>query len=40
VTDLDVGKPRTATGKELRQQGLAVEIGQQPGSALIKYRKL
>ena len=29
VTDLDVGKPRTATGKELQDQGLAVKIGEQ-----------
>jgi alpha-galactosidase len=40
VTDLDVGKPRTMMGKELQERGLAVEISQQPGSALIKYRKL
>jgi len=40
VTDLDAGKPRTVAGRELREQGLAVKIGEQPGSALIKYRKL
>jgi alpha-galactosidase len=40
VTNLDVGKPQTATGKELQHAGLTVKIGEQPGSALIKYRKL
>jgi len=40
VTDLDVGKPKTLSGQELLNRGLPVEIGQQPGSALIKYRKL
>ncbi|MFZ1937413.1 MAG: alpha-galactosidase [Thermoguttaceae bacterium] len=40
VTDIDAGKPKTFSGQELLNQGLSVEIGQQPGSALIKYRKL
>ncbi len=40
VVDLDVGKSKTLSGKELLDRGLAVEIGQQPGSALIKYRRL
>jgi hypothetical protein len=40
LTDLDAGKPKTVTGKELQDPGLAVEIGEKPGSALIKYRKL
>ena len=40
VTDMDVGKPKTFSGQELLNQGLSVEIGQQPGSALLKYRKL
>jgi alpha-galactosidase len=39
VTDLDSGKPETATGKELQDQGLAVKIAERPGSALFKYRK-
>ncbi len=40
TTDLDAGTPRTTTGDVLMKKGLAVDIGTQPGAAVIKYRKL
>lgn len=40
TTDLDVGTPKITTGEELLNDGLAVEIGTQPGAVVIKYRKL
>jgi alpha-galactosidase len=39
VTDLDEGKPRKVSGKELMENGLAVEIKDKPGAAVISYRK-
>jgi alpha-galactosidase len=39
LTDLDHGEPRTVGGKELMVKGLSVEILDQPGSALITYKK-
>lgn len=39
VTDLDGGKPRTRTGKQLMADGLAVEIRARPGAAVLFYRK-
>jgi alpha-galactosidase len=39
VVDLDQGTPKVVGGKELMEQGLAVEIGEKPGAALVKYRK-
>ena len=40
ITNLDEGKEKTFRGEELLKQGLPIQIGEQPGSALIKYRKL
>jgi alpha-galactosidase len=40
VTDLDSGEPRQVSGREITTRGLAVTIPEQPGSALILYRKL
>jgi len=39
VTDLDSGDVRTATGWELMQDGLLVTMKNQPGSAVVTYRK-
>jgi alpha-galactosidase len=39
VTDLDLGKPRQMSGRELTEKGLLVTIGDRPGAALIMYRK-
>jgi len=39
VTDMDSGETTYSTGQEMSEQGLAVSIEQQPGSALILYRK-
>jgi alpha-galactosidase len=39
VTNLDSGEPQTRTGRELQDDGLAVSITDQPGSALIVYKK-
>jgi len=40
ITDLDIQTPRTATGEELMKEGLIVEIGAQPGAAVITYRMM
>jgi len=40
VTDLDAQKPNTASGKELMQQGLHVEIKEARGAAIIVYKKI
>ena len=40
VTDLDAQKPNTASGKELMQQGLSVEINEARGAAIIIYKKI
>jgi alpha-galactosidase len=39
ITDLDGGPARTFTGKELMEDGLAVEIAAKPGAAVIFYSK-
>jgi alpha-galactosidase len=39
VTDLDSGGPKEITGRELMNQGLAVEIKSRPGAAVIIYQK-
>ena len=39
ITDLDGGAPRTMTGQELMDPGLAVDIQAKPGSAVVFYRK-
>ncbi len=38
VINFDDKSPRKASGRELTEQGLKIEIGDKPGSALIKYR--
>ena len=40
VTNLDVGKPTQATGKELMTTGLSVELTEKPGSAMVVYKKV
>jgi alpha-galactosidase len=40
VTNLDSGEPQTRTGRELQDDGWAVSITDQPGSALIVYKRL
>ena len=37
LTNLDSGESETRTGRELLDHGLAVAIGDQPGSAVITY---
>jgi alpha-galactosidase len=39
VTDLDQGKPRRFTGKQLMEKGLLVTIAGQPGAVVISYRR-
>ena len=39
VTNLDTAKTAELTGRELMEEGLTVVIKEQPGSALITYRK-
>jgi alpha-galactosidase len=39
ITDHDGGAPKTMSGKELMETGLPVEIRNQPGSAVIFYKK-
>ena len=36
--DLDVGTPKTATGRQLMEEGLAIEIKDKPGAAVITIR--
>jgi alpha-galactosidase len=38
VTDLDTGTPAKVSGKSLMEEGLAVEIKNKPGAAVITYR--
>ncbi len=40
IEDLDRKEKKVMTGSELLEKGLSVVIGEQPGSALIVYRKL
>ena len=40
VTDIDVGTPKTMSGKELEEKGLAVEIKDQPGAVIWTYSKV
>ena len=39
ITDLDIGKSETRSGKELMETGLIVQIKEMPGSALIVYKR-
>ncbi|HPM80856.1 MAG TPA: GH36 C-terminal domain-containing protein, partial [Candidatus Anammoximicrobium sp.] len=39
LTDWDSGESQTIGGRELRDEGLAVSIRGQPGSAVIVYKK-
>ncbi|MDD4891192.1 MAG: GH36 C-terminal domain-containing protein [Phycisphaerae bacterium] len=39
VTDLGENKPRTVGGKDLAEQGLAVEIKAKPGAAVFVYAR-
>jgi alpha-galactosidase len=39
VTDVDVGVTTKVSGKSLMEDGLAVEIKNKPGAAVIRYRK-
>ncbi|MCU0983112.1 MAG: GH36 C-terminal domain-containing protein [Pirellulaceae bacterium] len=39
LTDLDTGESQTLAGRELLDNGLAVAIAEQPGSAVIVYKK-
>ncbi len=40
VTDLDLKTPTTASGKDLMQQGLHVEIKDKRGAAIVMYKKV
>ncbi len=40
VTDLDAGVPKTVSGKDLMQKGLHVEIAEEPGAAIILYKRV
>jgi alpha-galactosidase len=40
VTDVDAGTPKTFSGRELLERGLAVAIDSQPGSVVVKYKKI
>jgi alpha-galactosidase len=40
LTNLDTGESQTLAGRELLDKGLAVPIAEQPGSAVIVYKKL
>jgi alpha-galactosidase len=40
LTNLDSGQSQTLTGRDLLEKGLAVPISEQPGSAVITYKKL
>ena len=40
VTNLDAGVPKTVTGKDLMQKGLHVEVAEEPGAAIIHYKKV
>jgi alpha-galactosidase len=39
LTDLDTQKTAETTGGELMSKGLAVTIGDQPGSAIVTYKR-
>ena len=39
LTNLDTGESQTLAGRELLDKGLAVQITEQPGSAVIVYKK-
>jgi alpha-galactosidase len=38
VVDLDIGTPTRVSGKSLMEEGLAVDIKELPGAAVIKYK--
>jgi hypothetical protein len=40
VADLGAGTSKKATGMELMERGLTVDIPEKPGAVVIKYRKL
>ena len=40
VSDLDTDQPKQMTGQKLMQDGLIITISQQPGAALITYKKV
>jgi hypothetical protein len=41
LTDLDVHRrPTTHTGRELMEQGLAMNVPDQPGAVVLTYKKL
>jgi alpha-galactosidase len=40
ATNLDAGKPQQFSGRELTDRGLSVTILEQPGSAIVAYRKV
>lgn len=41
LTDLDIHhQPTTHTGRELMEEGLAVNIPDQPGAVVLTYKKL
>ena len=40
VTDLDAKAPKRASGRDLMQLGLQVEIDTKPGAAILIYKKL
>ncbi len=39
LTNLDSGQSQTLTGRDLLEKGLAVPVSEQPGSAVITYKK-
>lgn len=39
LSDLDAGKPRETTGRELMEQGLTISLGNRPAASVVLYRK-
>jgi hypothetical protein len=40
ITNFDTGDMGVVSGKDLMEQGLPVDIGTQPGAAIIVYRRM
>jgi len=40
IDNVDEGTPKTVSGAELMEQGLALEISEKPGAAIVFYRKV
>jgi hypothetical protein len=39
LTDIDKGKAMLASGRDLMENGLKVEITQRPGAVVVTYKK-